>query len=111
MVPREREVRGPGRAFPKVRLRGRAAGRGGPGHELVHAPGGLMPARRGRVGYGSGLGYSIQVRIDVLTLFPEVFAGPLQASILGRALTSGLASVELHDIRGYAHDRHHVVDD
>jgi tRNA (guanine37-N1)-methyltransferase len=51
------------------------------------------------------------VRIDVLTLFPETFSGPLQASILGRALSSGVASVELHDIRDYAHDRHSVVDD
>ncbi len=51
------------------------------------------------------------MRIDVLTLFPETFSGPLQASILGRALAGGIASVELHDIRGYAHDRHGVVDD
>jgi tRNA (guanine37-N1)-methyltransferase len=51
------------------------------------------------------------MRIDVLTLFPETFSGPLQASILGRALSGGVASVELHDIRSYAHDKHQVVDD
>ena len=51
------------------------------------------------------------MRIDVLTLFPDAFAGPLQASILGRALAAGLATVELHDIRAYAHDKHQVVDD
>jgi tRNA (guanine37-N1)-methyltransferase len=51
------------------------------------------------------------LRIDVLTLFPEMFDGPLQASILGRALAGGVASVELHNIRDYATDRHQVVDD
>ncbi len=51
------------------------------------------------------------MRIDVLTLFPGAFSGPLQASILGRALSSGVAKVELHDVRDYARDKHHVVDD
>lgn len=51
------------------------------------------------------------MRIDVLTLFPDTFTGPLQASILGRALNSGIATVQLHDIRAYAHDRHQIVDD
>jgi tRNA (guanine37-N1)-methyltransferase len=51
------------------------------------------------------------MRIDVLTLFPETFSGPLQASILGRALSSGIASVELHNIRDYAQDKHSIVDD
>jgi len=51
------------------------------------------------------------VRIDVLTLFPEAFSGPLQASILGRALASGIVTVELHNIRDYATDRHSIVDD
>jgi tRNA (guanine37-N1)-methyltransferase len=51
------------------------------------------------------------MRIDVLTLFPEAFSGPLQASILGRALAGGIAGVELHNIRDYAPDKHQVVDD
>jgi tRNA (guanine37-N1)-methyltransferase len=51
------------------------------------------------------------MRIDVLTLFPETFEGPLQASILGRALREGLAEVRLHNIRDYATDKHSVVDD
>ena len=51
------------------------------------------------------------MRIDVLTLFPDAFTGPLQSSILGRALNSGVATVKLHDIRSYAHDKHQVVDD
>jgi tRNA (guanine37-N1)-methyltransferase len=51
------------------------------------------------------------MRIDVLTLFPETFDGPLRASILGRALRDGVADVLLHNIRNYATDRHQVVDD
>lgn len=51
------------------------------------------------------------MRIDVLTLFPEAFETPLQASILGRALRDGVAQVQLHNIRDYATDRHSVVDD
>jgi tRNA (guanine37-N1)-methyltransferase len=51
------------------------------------------------------------MRIDVLTLFPEMFEGPLRASILGRAIESGLVEVVLHNIRDYAEDKHHVVDD
>ncbi|HEY7270182.1 MAG TPA: tRNA (guanosine(37)-N1)-methyltransferase TrmD, partial [Dehalococcoidia bacterium] len=51
------------------------------------------------------------MRIDVLTLFPETFPGLLNASILGRALTTGVAEVQLHNIREWATDRHQVVDD
>lgn len=51
------------------------------------------------------------MRIDVLTLFPEAFEGPLRASILGRALAGGIVDVQLHNIRDYATDRHQIVDD
>jgi len=51
------------------------------------------------------------MRIDVLTLFPESFEGPLRSSVLGRALAGGVAEVRLHNIRDYATDRHQVVDD
>jgi tRNA (guanine37-N1)-methyltransferase len=51
------------------------------------------------------------MRIDVLTLFPEVFPGVLGASILGRALAAGVASVHPHNIRDWAPDKHSVVDD
>jgi tRNA (guanine37-N1)-methyltransferase len=51
------------------------------------------------------------MRIDVLTLFPEMFEGPLHSSILGRALAGGIAAVHLHNIRDYAIDKHSVVDD
>ena len=49
--------------------------------------------------------------ISILTLFPGMFAGPLDQSIIGRARERGLASVALYNIRDFALDRHHVVDD
>lgn len=51
------------------------------------------------------------VRIDVFSLFPELFGPYLEASILGRARQSGLLDVRLHDIRDYATDKHQVTDD
>ena len=51
------------------------------------------------------------MHIDVLTLFPEMFGGVLSASILGRAIDNGLLSVETHDIRAWAANKHHRVDD
>lgn len=51
------------------------------------------------------------MRIDVVTLFPEMFEGPLRESILGRARDRGLVGIGLHDLREYATDRHRVVDD
>jgi tRNA (guanine37-N1)-methyltransferase len=50
-------------------------------------------------------------RASVLTLFPEVFPGPLGQSLAGRALESGIWSLQAHDIRGFATDRHRSVDD
>ena len=51
------------------------------------------------------------MRFDILTLFPEMFGGPLQASLLGRAIDAGVVQVHIHNIRDYAEDRHQVVDD
>lgn len=51
------------------------------------------------------------MRFDVLTLFPGMFAGPLDESILRRARDAGLIEVVLHDLRGWATDRHRTVDD
>ncbi len=50
-------------------------------------------------------------RATVLTLFPEMFPGPLGASLAGRALASGLWQLEARDIRASAIDRHRSVDD
>jgi len=51
------------------------------------------------------------LRIDVLTLFPGMFTGPLDESIIMRARRAGLLQVNLHNLRDYAHDRHKTVDD
>jgi tRNA (guanine37-N1)-methyltransferase len=47
----------------------------------------------------------------VLTIFPEMFPGPLGQSLAGKALAQGLWSLESHDIRTHATDRHGTVDD
>ncbi len=47
----------------------------------------------------------------VLTLFPEMFPGPLGLSLAGRALEAGSWRLDAVDIRGFAHDRHRTVDD
>src|SRR6201996_2523104 len=51
------------------------------------------------------------MRIDVITLFPEILRGPLDASIMGRAQRGGQAEIVLHQLRDYATDKHHTVDD
>lgn len=51
------------------------------------------------------------MRIDVFTIFPEYLAGPLELSLLGRARTSGLLDVQLHDPRDHTDDVHRSVDD
>jgi tRNA (guanine37-N1)-methyltransferase len=51
------------------------------------------------------------VRFEVLTLFPDVFPGPLLAGVTGRALAEGTISLQLHNLREFAHDRHRQVDD
>ena len=51
------------------------------------------------------------LRIDVVTIFPEVFPGPLRASIPGRALERGLAELRAHDLRQWGLGRHRSVDD
>lgn len=52
-----------------------------------------------------------RVRVDVLTLFPDAFRGPLDVSMIARARAQGLLDLHLHDIREYAADRHRTVDD
>ncbi len=49
--------------------------------------------------------------IDILTLFPAMFDGPLTESILKRAQERGLLTVRRHDIRAYATNKHHTTDD
>jgi len=51
------------------------------------------------------------LRIDVVTLFPELFAAPLRTSVIGRAVERGILSVTLHDLREHGVGRHRTVDD
>jgi len=51
------------------------------------------------------------MRIDIVSIFPEILDGPLQASLLGKAIEDGLLEVHLTNIRDFAKDRHKTVDD
>ena len=51
------------------------------------------------------------MRIDILTLFPEMFVGPLDTSIVGRAVERRIVSIAIHNLRDWTHDRHHSADD
>src|SRR2546425_12982823 len=51
------------------------------------------------------------IRVDVLTLFPRMFESPFAESIVARARAAGQIELAVHDIREWATDRHHVVDD
>jgi tRNA (guanine37-N1)-methyltransferase len=47
----------------------------------------------------------------VLTLFPELFPGPLGSGVTGRGMAAGLVGLQIHNLRDYTHDRHRQVDD
>ena len=51
------------------------------------------------------------MRFDILTIFPEMFTGPLTESIIKRAVQAGKIDIHLHNIRDYATDRHRTTDD
>ncbi|MBM3833299.1 MAG: tRNA (guanosine(37)-N1)-methyltransferase TrmD [Verrucomicrobia bacterium] len=51
------------------------------------------------------------MKIDVLTLFPGMFSGPLDESIIKRARQQGLLELKIHNLRDYTQDRHKTVDD
>ena len=51
------------------------------------------------------------MKVDVLTLFPAMFAGPLDESILRRARDNGRLELAVHNLRDWTHDRHRTVDD
>jgi len=51
------------------------------------------------------------LRVDVLTLFPGIFSGPLDQSILLKAREAGILSVEVHDLREFAKGKHRVTDE
>ena len=51
------------------------------------------------------------MRIDILTLFPQMFEAPFSFGIFQRAINNGLVSLNLYNIRDYTHDKHHTADD
>ncbi len=51
------------------------------------------------------------MKIDILTIFPDFFRGPLDYGIIRRAREAGLVEINIHDLRAFAHDRHRTVDD
>ncbi|HXW01574.1 MAG TPA: tRNA (guanosine(37)-N1)-methyltransferase TrmD, partial [Anaerolineae bacterium] len=51
------------------------------------------------------------MRFDILTLFPEMFEGVFDATIIGRARETGYVEIVLHNIRDYAPGKHRVTDD
>ena len=53
----------------------------------------------------------VALRIDIITLFPEIFFGPLASSITGRALRENKVEIRAIDLRDYTHDRRKTVDD
>jgi len=51
------------------------------------------------------------MKIDILTLFPEMFDGPFSESMIKRAQEDGLVEIKVHNIRNWATDKHNTVDD
>jgi len=51
------------------------------------------------------------MRIDILTIFPEIFEGPFNHSIIKRAKSKKLVEIHLHNIRDYSNSKHKNVDD
>lgn len=51
------------------------------------------------------------MKIDILTIFPEMFEGFLKTSIIKRAIEKNIAEIQIHDIRKYSKDKHKKVDD
>lgn len=52
-----------------------------------------------------------KMRIDIITVMPEMLVSPLNTSILKRAQDKGLVDIVIHDLRDYSHDKHRRVDD
>jgi tRNA (guanine37-N1)-methyltransferase len=51
------------------------------------------------------------MKADIVTIFPDFFRGPLDYGITRRAQEMGLATIQIHDLREFTHDRHRTVDD
>src|SRR5574341_1350379 len=51
------------------------------------------------------------MRFDLISIFPEFFAGPFEHGIVRRAREAGLVQTHVHDLRAFTHDKHRTVDD
>ena len=51
------------------------------------------------------------MKVDIVTIFPDFFRGPLEYGITRRAQEMGLAEIQVHDLREFTRDRHRTVDD
>src|SRR5213079_1842456 len=51
------------------------------------------------------------MHIDIITIFPDFFRGPLDFGIVRRAREAGLVKIEIHDLRAFTRDKHRTVDD
>src|SRR5438094_7740399 len=51
------------------------------------------------------------MKIDILTLFPEICRAPLSESIMKRAQENGIIDLRIHNLRDWTRDKHHIVDD
>lgn len=66
---------------------------------------------RFRVESSPTLRFADDVKIDIVTIFPEIAEAPLRASIMGRAVEAGAVAFEFHDLRDFTTDKHRQVDD
>jgi tRNA (guanine37-N1)-methyltransferase len=57
------------------------------------------------------MGYNVIMKIDILTIFPEMFASPFGDSIVKRAISESKVEINLHNLREWATDKHRSVDD
>ena len=51
------------------------------------------------------------MRIEIISLFPQMFQGPFSESLIKRAVENGLVQINIYNLREYTHDRHHTADD
>src|SRR5215468_211456 len=51
------------------------------------------------------------MKVDILTLFPDICRAPLSESIMKRAQENGIVDLQIHNLRDWTTDKHHVVDD
>ena len=55
--------------------------------------------------------WRLSMRIDIITLFPEICRAPLNESMMKRAQENGALDLRIHNLRAWTSDKHHVVDD